>query len=177
MTCVIGIETRRRIWLGGDSGETWEGVAMARRQPKVWVRRGLAFGVAGNGREADLVTVWKPPRPPKRAGHRWLVKHMIPQLWKVLSRDIVQRYEGKHLIHLLIGLRGKLFSMDSWGGVSRTMLGYDVIGQEMARATALGNLAATEHLLPRERLESALEVASRFVPEVQPPWTIVRVSR
>lgn len=173
MTCVVGIEHGGAVWLAGDSAVVGGSSISRCREPKVRrIRRGLVMGIAGGGRETDLAMGWRPPRGPGRVDpYRWIVDEAVPWLHQTLARD---GYSGRKAeLELLIGIGGRLFSLEEGGGCWSPADRMAAIGDEIATALALGSLSETERRPPEFRLRRALRASCRWSTAARPPWTIV----
>jgi hypothetical protein len=178
LTTIVGIEHGGKVWLGGDSAISIgdDRIEIA-RDPKVWIRDGIAFGSAGSLRPFQLakhtLKIPKLPRSQKpEALHVWLVKDLSAALRECWSVDTGKAPPEKFAADLLLGVRGWLCYVDWDFAFMRPRSGVAALGT--GGDSALGSLAATAHLKrPKERLVRALDTAAACTNGTRPPFTYV----
>ncbi len=183
MTCIVGIETRDGVVMGGDSC-TSDGYSLhSMAGAKVFRVGRYVFGVAGSGRVSDLVRYAVAlPDPPQRGLHRFLVRLVVPLLRKAASK-------GGHMLigspahsdgpgggdaldsAILVGVRGRLFTIGGDFCVDDHREGYTAAGS--GAMVALGSLHSTAGRAPRTRVRMALEAAEAHAEGVRRPFRIV----
>ncbi len=171
MTAIVGVEADGKVWLAGDSEWSTKRVRSNAVAPKVWVRDGIAWGMSGDGRPADVLR-YVAPLPGRPRKHldvaAWLAAEMIPAIIKAL------RGEGCDAASwgALMGVRGELWEIDSEElPAMRASDGYAAIG--CAQPAALVGLALTARLSPRVRVVRVVGACSRHIPGVGGKITVV----
>ncbi len=170
MTCIAGACHRGRVWLAGDSAITVDdGTLESMSEPKVWLRRGVAFGHAGPLRSGEVLrhTLDVPRVPGSAEIERYVQVELIPAIRKALSDDGCEADWGS----LLLGVGPQLYFVDSDFGAYRPAAGYAVTGA--LSVGALVGLRVTSGRSPARRLEAILEAVSVHVNSVRPPFSIV----
>lgn len=180
MTCIVGIEHKGTVYLGGDSAAT--NSSMDRtiiKDPKVFVRGDVAFGVCGLPKVMDaLAHVVKLPSQVGGTDRAFLVGELIPAI-----REGLQKLDCTHTTAeegtyfegaMLLGYRGKLYELQGNFQLIHSSTGWAAVGS--GEALANGAFRSTAHIRdPEERLLAALEAACGNA-GVAPPFTIVKVT-
>lgn len=179
MTCIVGIADGGIVYLGGDSASsTPDGESFLPTRPKVFLIGEIAIGVAGSGRVNQLLR-YKLPIPALIADpERYVAVDFVDTLKALLKEDGRKDDELMEDSFLLIGLRGRLFLIDSTFQVSEMRCGYEAIGS--GAQIALGSLYATNDDVtfgPRARLRMALNAAQEHNAFVRGPFTFVQTER
>lgn len=168
MTCVVGLEHRRKVYLAGDASLHEGGLVTLGAEPKVW-RSGLyVVGFAGS-MQGFAIRDWDPPTPPDRAGtalDRFMRCEFAESLRGLYERRGWDISEESYLV----GARGRLYELSGSYVPVRTRHGYGAVGS--GTWLALGALHALgADLTPRQRLEAALEAACAHSDGVRSPWS------
>ena len=186
MTCIIGIQKNKNVWLGGDSAGTAGDMSqMIIADKKVFVRGEFAFGVCGLPKVMDALNhemiLPKQSSPDDRQfmGSTFIqtVKETLKKAGCVKKGDGMfgptdEHFEGA----FLIGYRGKLYRMESNFQIITSAYGFDAVGS--GADIALGHLHSTQASLlhsPKRRILKALEASSINNAAVRPPFSIVKV--
>lgn len=178
MTCIVGIAENGIVYLGGDSASsTPDGESFLPTRPKVFLKGELVIGVSGSGRVNNLIR-HKLSVPPITADpEHYLAVDFVDALKAMLKEDGRKDDELMDDSFLLIGLRGRLFVIDSTFQVSEMMRKYDAIGS--GAPVALGALYATSwgDNPPLVRLRMALDGAQEHNAFVRAPFVFVQTER
>ena len=181
MTCIVGLEHKGIVWLGGDSAGT-DG-ALNRviiKDPKVFLRGdvGIGFGVCGSPKVMDAVAhAIELPKQQGGEDRAFLVGELVPALRAGLEKlDCVVKdpvhgtyFEGS----MLVAYRGVLYELEANFQLIHGSEGYASVGS--GSALALGSLAATTDIKdPKKRLLKALNVATKNA-GVAPPFVLLKV--
>lgn len=191
MTCIVGVETKGEVWIGGDSAISgWTVEIMA--GPKVFRAGKFLFGVSGSARVSGLLQhAFDPPKPPKRrdgALDRFMLTEFVPALRGVLGdhgaqskTDDVASIAGGTAF--LVGVRGRLFEVHSDYQVGSRASGYYSVGS--GYRIALGALFAADVVGdadgypaladPAERVRLALAAAAEHDPYVRAPFVVEKL--
>lgn len=172
MTCIVGVEHKGHVYLGADSagvdGRLGAGV---HTQAKLFRVGGAFVGGCGSFRVLQVV--------------RKLSFEDHGDVWESIER-FVDAYRAAlkgagclekdkeiespaHNSDLLVGLRDKLFRVQSDFAYLQRVDGFDSVG--CAADLALGSLFSNKREHPLKRLEDALICAARFSAGVRPPFT------
>lgn len=179
MTCIVGIEDRGRVWIGGDSAaiETESLGLRIRGDPKVFSVRGVLFGFTHSFRMGQLLRFsLKIPRQAIKDDYRYLCTDFVNAVRECLTNGgCAQTNEGgaEQGGNFLIGYRGHLYNIDSDYQVGIPKIGLDACG--CGGDYALGSLLTTagRKLTPKKRILQALVVASYLSAGVSPPFSMV----
>jgi ATP-dependent protease HslVU (ClpYQ) peptidase subunit len=186
MTCIVGLVKGGTVWLGGDSAATNGHLDRTIiKDPKVFVRGEIGFGVCGSPKVMDaLAHAIEMPVQIDGDDRAFLVSVLIPAIRDGLVKlDAAGQdsspfgggpgitFEGA----VLLAYRGNLYRMESNFQLISGSEGYDSIGS--GGALALGSLAATKKMgNARKRVITALEAACGNA-GVAPPFVIVTVKK
>ncbi len=171
MTCIAAIvDSNKKIWMGGDSCFTMGDTKTLNAQPKVFLKESpdgtrWAFGCSGYARYGQIVR-YHVDLPGENLGstdpYEYLVKHWIPILRSrardeggIVMRDSAEEGRG----HILIGVNGKLYFVDS--GFSITVIDEPFLCIGSGSTFAEGVLWSLEdqksRLTSEERIRNAIE--------------------
>jgi hypothetical protein len=178
MTAVVSLEHKGAVHMGGDSAISCEESVALQAEPKVFVRNGVVFGIAGQPRiepllryVVDLPNVRKGTDPA-----RWVNVDLASAIRKAMTDEgfvnVASWFEADGTA-IMVGLLGKLFVVESDLCAWRPLLGYHAIGSGGEHARASLRETAGKSLQPRTRLKRALECAFEQSPFVRPPWSFV----
>jgi ATP-dependent protease HslVU (ClpYQ) peptidase subunit len=179
MTCICGIEHKGTVWLAGDSAATDQSLNRTIiKDPKVFVRGEIAFGVCGLPKVMDaLAHVIKLPTQVEDSDRAFLVGELVPAI-----RDGLRKLDCTHTTPeegtyfegaMLIGYRGKLYELQGNFQLIHSSDGWAAVGS--GEALAKGSFRTTAHIKdPEKRLLTVLEAACDNA-GVAPPFTIVKV--
>lgn len=179
MTCIVGIQHKGKVYIGGDSLGTDSAYGKTvRADEKVFVSGEMIFGFCGSYRLGQLLryTLSIPPRVEGLDDMTYLVGSFIPA--------VIQAYEqGKNLTtnrgeasqpgEFLLGYRGELYLVQCDFQVGRPTLPYETTG--CGADLAKGSLFATPKLKPEERITLALKAAETHSAGVGGPFLILSV--
>lgn len=174
MTAIVGLVHKGRVWMGGDSAFSNDEEVWIQRDPKVFRRGDVLFGVCGYARfEALLRYVVEIPRFRKGTDvAQWCNVELAYEIRKAHINDGYSHNAGPFEIEdcqALIGVAGALFIMESDLCFWRTLEDFSAIGSGAGPART--SLCETQKLQPRTRLKRALERAAKETTGVRPPFT------
>jgi ATP-dependent protease HslVU (ClpYQ) peptidase subunit len=174
VTCIVGIAKSGVVYLGGDSASsTPDGESFLPKRPKVFLRGEMAIGVSGNGRVNNLLRYKLTIPPLTTDSERYLIVDFVEALKSLLKEEGRKDDELMEDSFLLVGLRGRLFTIDNTFQVSEMTDDYEAIGS--GAQIARGSLYTTGALglQPRQRLRIALEAAQFHNAFVREPFIFV----
>jgi len=175
MTIVVALKHEGDIYMGCDSAGT-RGISeiRVRKDPKVAVRKGYITGFTDSFRMGQLLQYELDyPDPPKTAHFKFMVKKVIPAVRECFGNHgftSVRNQNKESGGEFLIGFSGSLYHIFSDFQVAEMTLDYTACG--CGDHYALGSLASTEDMKPRERVLKALKVAGEFSNGIRPPYRI-----
>lgn len=172
MTCIVGIAHESRVYLGADSAGIGGYDVANRKDAKVFVNEAMVIGCTTSFRMIQLLqyALVVPKRTPDADVMRFMVTDFIGAVRKCFSDGgfMTKDREVESGGTFLVGYAGRLFCIDRDFQVGERADGFDACG--CGDSYALGAMASTPKLPPRERLEHALEVAARFSAGVRGPF-------
>ena len=176
MTCIVGIEQGKAVWIGGDSAGFDGYDIRTREDSKVFVVKNVLFGFTSSFRMGQLLRFsLKIPRQKVRDDHRYLCTNFIDAVRNCLRKGGFTTVDDNEETggNFLVGYKGKLYSVESDFQVGRTTIGFDATG--CGEPYALGSLYATKNvgLDPEQRIMRALETAAQFSAGVAPPFKMI----
>lgn len=184
MTCIVGVINKGTVWLGGDSAATDGHLNQTIiKDPKVFVRGELGFGLCGSPKVMDaLAHCIEYPTQTGDNDRAFLISELIPAIREGLTKldaagvdksplgggsDIV--FEGE----VLLAYRGELYKLQSNFQLINGSEGHAAIGS--GGALALGSLEATKKTRdPKKRVLTALEASTKNA-GCKPPFVVVSV--
>ncbi len=175
MTCVVGLEHGGVVWIGADSAAVSRERLRSRTDPKAFRVGPYVLGFTTSFRMGDVLRYgFKPPSPPERNLSRFMATAFVDAT-RVAFKEagVASNSSGVESCGaFLVGVRGKLFTVESDYQVGVERAGYHAVGS--GDQPALGALYATEDWEdPRARIKVALEAAERFASDVRRPWRII----
>lgn len=181
MTCIVGVEHKGKVYIGGDSAGVSGYSISIRDDKKVHVIDEFAFGFTSSFRMGQLLAYdFTPPKHPKKKGDmHYLVSDFVTALRALYKKGgfLHKHNEQETGGTFLLGYRGKLYTVDSDFQVARTVDGYDSCG--CGSDIALGALHSLTRqsptLKPEDVLKGALEGAAYHSAGVASPFHIVSV--
>jgi len=174
MTAIAAVVHDGQVYMGADtliSG--YKRTLETTLEGKLWTAGEMILGWAGGQREAQMVRYGFSP-PPLTEGQdikAYLCTRFVDALRDAhQDAGTLKRDNGQHWANLtlMIGWRGRLFTISDWFCVSEYA---EFAGAGTGEITACAVLHATADLAPRERLKRALEAAERFAEGVRGPFT------
>lgn len=182
MTCIAAIVKNNKVYMGGDSAGTTGGLLVIRKDPKVFKVDEFLIGFTDSFRMGQLLRYkFDPPTLHNDVDlYRYMCTGFIDSLRCCLKENGFA--ETKNGIELggcfLVGVKGRLFNIQSDYQVGESLSGYDSIG--CGSEYALGALNTMEQLntiksliSPEEMISIALNTAAKFSPYVSEPFIIL----
>jgi ATP-dependent protease HslVU (ClpYQ) peptidase subunit len=178
VTCVAGIAERGAVYLGADSIAIGGYAMDVRATPKVFRHGAFLIGCAGSFRVADVIRYrFEPPPLTRDDLHRYLATAFVDALRDVLKGHgvaVVENNAEESPAEILVGVRGRLFTIDDDLHVGESCHGFAAVG--CGRDLALGALYALgSRGTPRRRLTTALTAAESFSAGVRSPFTFATI--
>ncbi|WP_433233811.1 hypothetical protein [Actinomadura nitritigenes] len=174
MTAIAGLVHDGRVHLGGDSAGVGGYALTVRADAKVFANGPYVMGFTTSFRMGQLLR-WSLEAPhPKGDLEKFMSTVFVDAVRETLKdggwlRKDSEREGGGTF---LVGVRGRLFTIESDFQVGEAADGYAAVG--CGHDLALGALYATSgQRKPRRRLRLALEAAERFSAGVRGPFAYV----
>ncbi len=180
MTCIVGLVHGKKVWIGGDS----VGVAgldqIIRADAKVFTRGEFAFGFTSSFRMGQILrySFPIPAIPDGKDIYEYMVTDFVNAVRKALKDGGYARKESEEEKGgtFLVGVRGRLFKIDSDYQVAENVKPYGACG--CGEPYALGAFYAQKSFAdPKKAVITALEAATEFSAGVKPPYLLVCADR
>jgi hypothetical protein len=169
------------VHLGADSIAIGGYAMDVRTTPKVFRRGWFVIGCAGSFRAWDVIRYRFAPTPPPASPsfdlHRYMATDFVDALRDVLKTHgvmVVENNTEEANLSLLVGIRGRLFTLDEDLQVGESEHAFAAIG--CGRDLAMGALYATKGA-PRARLTTALRASEAFSAGVCAPFRFATLPR
>jgi len=177
MTCIVGIETKDGVIMGGDSGSSNGYDYTATRLKKVF-RRGLfLIGYTSSFRMGQILQyrLEVKKKPKDQDDLEYLATIFIDAVRKCLKDGGYKKTENEveEGGTFLVGYNGKLYYVGSDFQVNSTRNGFDSVG--CGKDFAKGALFASVGLPPKKRVKQALKAAGHFSTGVCGPYHIIEM--
>lgn len=178
MTCIVGLEHKGRVYIGGDSAGTAGNMHQRlRKDKKVFIRGPFIIGFCGSFRMGQLLqhTMALPVPNPERTDVGFMVNEFVDSVRACLSE------ENKHLVgdnklspYFLVGYNGKLFNIQGDYQVGQPEAGFDAVGS--GADIAIGAMFASTAIDdPIKRIKQALAASAESNAAVRPPFHILKL--
>lgn len=177
MTVIVGIVDGDHVLIGGDSVGVMGNSIEVRKDKKVFVRKGIAFGYTSSFRMGQLLK-YELKIPDQTADPmKYLVTRFIPAVRETFKEHgfawIENNRESGGMF--LVGLKNRLFAIESDFQVGEYVEGYTALGS--GYQYALGAISAVQQSVPaldkRNVLKIALNTTGRLCTTVGGPYHIV----
>lgn len=179
MTCIVGISKGDAVWLGGDRAATDGGLNRTLiKEPKVFEKDGIGFGVCGLPKVMDAVKhAIVLPTQDGNDDKGFLVDKVVPAIRDGLKRlECTEEYNGQQYFHgaMLVAYRCRLYQLEGNFQLVESAKGFDAVGS--GAEAALGSLRTTKGN-PRKRLLEALKVSAENNAGVAPPFDVIKIQK
>lgn len=179
MTCIVGIEHKHGVLIGGDSAGTAGWSQTIRADSKVFTVGQYVMGFTSSFRMGQLLRYKLDVPSPTRQEHRDLERFMattfIDGVRKTLSHGgFAERNNGIETGGtFLVGIGGRLFCIEDDYQVGVACSGYQAVGcgEELARGSL--HTTAQFRFTPRQRAELALDAAAELSAGVAAPFVFI----
>jgi hypothetical protein len=173
MTCIVGVQHKGRVWIGGDSAGVAGYAITVRADPKVFTNGPYILGFTTSFRMGQLLRYkFKPPTPVDNDLDRFMATRFIDATRDALEQGgwLTTTNGNQEGGTFLVGIKGQLYIVDSDFQIGRSALGYDAVG--CGSDIALGSLHTTQGMKPRTRIRAALHAAATHSAGVTPPFVL-----
>jgi 20S proteasome alpha/beta subunit len=169
MTVIVGLVGKKGVLIAGDAQSSTDWIKREDTSAKVFeLRETVVVGYCGSGRFGQILqyhmdTLEAPAL--QMDEHKWLVKEFVPKL-----RDVTEFHGHLHVHHnveefgpsaFLIGVRGRLFCIESDFSVNEHVMPYEAVGSgaETAMGSMHGELGNIYEPLSDAKLQAIAERA------------------
>ena len=173
MTCIIGLEHKGVVYIGGDSAGVSGLSITVRSDEKVFTNGTFIMGFTTSFRMGQLLR-YKFDAPNQASGvddMRYMVTTFIDAVRKCFFDNGFGSKEDNQGGTFLVGYKGKLYSIQGDFQVGKVAAGYAAVGS--GTDLALGAMFANVKLKPADRIKNALSAASTFNAGVMPPFVVL----
>lgn len=173
MTCIVGLEDKGLVYIGGDSAGISGLSITVRADEKVFTTGPFIMGFTTSFRMGQLLRYkFDPPNQANGVDDmRYMVTTFIDAVRKCFFDNGFGSKEDNQGGTFLVGYKGSLYSIQSDFQVAKPTTGYAAVG--CGTDLALGAMFANSKLKPVDRVKNALSAASAFNAGVSPPFTIL----
>lgn len=179
MTCVVGaVDDRGRVYMGADSSAVDSNIITRHTLPKVFKVGEFGIGYCHSFKLGQLLEFCFVPPPLEESMNqheiiRYMVTEFIPELRSQLESNGYPNHEDeKDNWSLLVGVRGRLFTIESDFHLGYDEMQYAAIGA--GTEYALGAMFCSQDSGLR-LVRSGLEAAEYFCPYVTTPFNFIEV--
>ncbi len=176
MTCIVGLQEKGKVWVGGDSAGVGGLSMTVRADRKVFRNEDFLFGFTDSFRMGQLLRYrFKPPRHhPSDDTEKFMTTDFVDAVRECLKTyGFAEVKDGTEKGGtFLVGFKGTLFFVDNDYQIGMSTHPFDAVG--CGQDIALGAMLATGRakLKPRDRIRLALEAAQEFSAGVRGPFYI-----
>jgi ATP-dependent protease HslVU (ClpYQ) peptidase subunit len=175
----VGIATNGKTYIGGDSAGVSGLDLTVRKDKKVFNNGEMVMGFTSSFRMGQVLQYdFLPPEVTQSDDDlmAYMVKKFVPALRTCFKDTGYIKIESNRESGgcFLVGVRGRLFQIDSDFQIGETICGFSAVG--CGESYALGSLftsASDKTIKPKWRLEKALEAAAEFSGGVCAPFNFV----
>lgn len=173
MTCIVGLVAKNGVWLGGDGLGSTDHAKCKVAGGKVFKNGEFLIGFCGDFRIGQILRYAFTPPPINGDLSRYMCVEFSNAL-RASMKDagyLVVQDGAEKGGDFMVGIRGRLFCVESNFQVIETVLPYIAIGS--GDAYAMGAMYANHKAKPRERIMKALRAAAEFSPSVGGPFKVL----
>lgn len=177
MTCIAGVTHNGHVYLAGDSAGLSGWSLTVRTDPKVFHVGEFVFGFTSSFRMGQVLAHGFTPPVIKGDLYTYMVTEFVDELRAAFkAAGIAKEKNGEESCgQFLVGVKGRLFAIESDYQVGESADGYDAVG--CGADLAKGALFALRGCGPAARLKAAMEAAERNSGGVRGPFRYVDTER
>lgn len=166
MTVIVGLEYDEGVLIAADTQGSNGHIGLERDDTKTFTAHGISYGFTSSYRMGQILKyhteeVLSPLRETDLFGY--VVSCLVPMYRRVLGEHGFKKNNSGEETGgtFLIGIDGKLFSIEDDFQVEHTVSGYNAVG--CGYQLALGSMHSTENLMsPHDRVTFAVQAAIKF---------------
>lgn len=176
MTCVVGVVDRGAVYIGGDSAGVSGWDLTVRADTKVFRVGEFLVGITSSFRMRDILEhCFEPPPLPEEPEklRRYMVREFVDAVRSAFTdKGFAEKKSGQETGGtFLVGIRGRLFVVESDYQVGEAADGYDAVG--CGADIAKGALYVSSGFGPEQRCRLALNAAENFSAGVRGPFVVL----
>jgi len=175
MTCIVGLVSDGKIYMGGDSASVSGWDLIVRADEKVFRNDGFLMGFTSSFRMGQLLRYsFNPPTHPDNMDlMRYMATIFVDSIRQCLKDGgfAKKQNEVESGGNFLIGYKGRLFQIENDYQVALSRDKFDAVG--CGASYALGSLYSTPKMTPLQRIKTALQCAENFSAGVRAPFKIL----
>src|ERR1051326_1833584 len=184
MTCIAGAIKGTEVWIGADAVSVHgDSSARVSTQPKVFQVGEFLIGSSGTLRIQQIFRYMFTPPAIKSDIVAYMVKVFVPALRSAIKDNGGEFIDANGNAQLdgryLIGVRGRLFEIDSSYAVFEAKAPYAAVGsadQEALSAMFTATSLMAGDITPKQIVERGLLAAVEFDTGIRQPFTILKLS-
>lgn len=175
MTCIVGLEEKDAVYIGGDSAGVSGLSVSIRADEKVFTNGPFVMGFTTSFRMGQLLRFKLDP--PKQTVSTDDYKYMVTDFIDAVRKCFTDNGFGTTSAGgtFLVGYNGKLYTIHSDFQVGIPSIAYAAVG--CGSDLALGAMYALPDKKPEQRIKAALNAASTFSGGVAPPYVIMKLPK
>jgi hypothetical protein len=172
MTCIAALVHEGVVYVGADSCGSDGSSHSVRKDPKLAEVGEYVIGFTTSFRMGQLIIYSTLPTCTDTDLHRFMATSFVDHIRRTMKENgALTTLNGVEFLGtFIVGVRGRLFVVESDFGVSEPACGYTAVG--CGGACAIGCLYATQGQAPHQRLIQALSAATAHTTGVLPPYLI-----
>jgi ATP-dependent protease HslVU (ClpYQ) peptidase subunit len=184
MTCIVAIEHKGSVYIGGDSAYSGDNmISSTAANEKIFILDNVIIGVCGSMRTMQVIHhgLKIPVRKEEQTDMTYLTIDFVDALRKLLKDKATissdDNCDSLPDTGFLLGYNKKLFEVDTDMQIVRPIDSYAAMGS--GGEVALGSLFTTKNntdMSPEERITIALEAAAHHTCHVRPKFHILRLA-
>jgi len=178
MTCVAAVIYDKTVYMGADSAGVAGSALTIRADQKVFINGEFLIGFTSSFRMGQLLRYAFDP-PKYREDEKDLYKYMVTDFVNAVRKCLkdggyAQVDKGEESGGwFLVGIRGRLFKIESDYQVGESVQPYEAVG--CGEAYALGVFSVTHTVDPEDRIRLALGSAEKFSACVRAPFIVLKI--
>lgn len=184
MTCIAGAIKGTEVWIGADAVSVHcDSAARVSAQPKVFQVGEFLIGSSGSLRIQQIIRYLFTPPAIESDLVTYMVRVFVPALRAVLKENGGEFIDSNGNSQLdgryLIGVRGRLFEIDSSYAVFEAKANYAAVGcadQEALAAMFTATALMAGDITPDKLVERGLLAAVEFDTSIRQPFTILKLN-
>ena len=174
MTCIIGLVSKGKVYMGGDSAGASGWTVRPVQSPKVFKVGPFIIGYTTSFRMGEILQYHLSVQAQDgKSDHEYMVQQFAEAVRVALKEHgfakVENNVEGGGTF--LVGYHGHLYSVGDDFQMTEHSDGYDACG--CGKSFALGAMKALGELEPKARIRQALKIAAYFSGGVLPPFHIL----
>jgi len=180
MTCIVGIAAKGKVWMGGDSCASDGSEKVIRKDPKVFIKEDFLIGYSGSFRLGQILKYrFDPPvKRDEQEDFEYLVTDWLDALRHTCKGSGLTKIDDNEESvpgGALIGYNGRLYVLEEDFQIGEPKCNYYAIGcgSGVAFGSLYTTMLLTKRMLPRRKIQQALEAATTYAMGVEPPFTIL----